>query len=255
VFGALPDFSDSARFPGDAAPGADPAWRAAWDAMAEEDQALVNRTFANLGKALAAYQRKLLPGPSRFDAWVDLLLSGQEPEPTVSGMLTADEAAGARLFIGKARCAECHNGPLFTNNEFHNIGLLPPRGEVPDQGRSRALAQVRADPFNCVGEFSDAGPGQCAELTFMRDQVPELVGAHRTPSLRNLALTAPYMHKGQMATLADVLAHYNAAPLALIGHSEAEPLGLSGAELRQLEAFLLTLDAPPATPATWLAPP
>jgi len=73
---------------------------------------------------------------------------------------------------------------------------------------------------------------------------PELTGAFRTPSLRNLENTAPYGHKGQVATLADMLAHYNEAPDALIGHNEAKPLGLSKRELEYLEVFLMTLAAP-----------
>ena len=72
----------------------------------------------------------------------------------------------------------------------------------------------------------------------------EIDGTFRTPSLRNLENTAPYGHKGQLATLGDVLAHYNVAPDAMIGHNEAKPLGLSRRELGQLEAFLLTLAAP-----------
>jgi cytochrome c peroxidase len=83
----------------------------------------------------------------------------------------------------------------------------------------------------------------------------ELIGAMRTPSLRNLENTGPYMHQGQLETLADVLAHYNAAPEAMIGHSDIEPLGLSDRELEQLEAFLLTLAAPAATSERWLNPP
>lgn len=251
VFGPAPDLSDLARFPQDAGPLPDPQWRAAWDAMRAEDRQLVDQVFANLGKALAAYQRKLLPGPNRFDAYVAAL---EQQAPDAERMFSADERAGLRLFIGKGRCVECHNGPLFTNNEFHNTGVLPPAGSVPDQGRRRALAQLRADPFNCHGAFSDAEPAQCVEFNFMRSG-QELVGALRTPSLRNLGGTAPYMHKGQLGTLDAVLAHYNAAPFALIGHNEGEPLGLGSRELRQLEAFLLTLDAPLATAPEWLAAP
>lgn len=251
VFGAIPDFSDLARFPADAGPVPNPAWQTAWDNMREEDRQLVNRVFANLGKTLAAFQRQLLPGAARFDAYVDAVLA---KEAAKENIFTSDQRAGLRLFIGKAHCVDCHNGPLFTNNEFHNTGILPPAGSVPDQGRSRALAKLRADPFNCVGVFSDAKPAQCIEFNFMRSG-PELLGSMRTPSLRNLGGTAPYMHKGQISTLAAVLAHYNEAPLALIGHNEANPLGLGASELRQLQAFLLTLDAPLATEASWLAPP
>ena len=82
-----------------------------------------------------------------------------------------------------------------------------------------------------------------------------LIGAVRTPSLRNLGGTEPFMHKGQIATLRGVLEHYNEAPLALIGHNEAEPLGLSDEQLEQLEAFLLALDAPLAVAEEWLRAP
>jgi cytochrome c peroxidase len=72
----------------------------------------------------------------------------------------------------------------------------------------------------------------------------ELIGAMRTPSLRNLEGTGPFMHKGQVEHLSQVLDHYNRAPEAMIGHNEAEPLGLNDLELLQLEAFLNTLSSP-----------
>ncbi len=105
------------------------------------------------------------------------------------------------------------------------------------------MQEALANPFNCLGEYSDDPLQQCDELEFVR-QGPELVGAFRTPSLRNVAGTAPYMHKGQVPTLAEALLHYNKAPDAMIGHNEAKPLGLNSRELRQLEAFLNTLTAP-----------
>lgn len=237
LFGLPPDFSDTKRFPANAGPVQHPAWHAAWQAMHPADRNSVSQVFSNLGKAIAAWERQLLPQPTRFDHYVAGLLSN---DATASTLLDRDEKAGLRLFIGKGRCLECHNGPLFTNNEFHNTGLLPYPGSLPDQGRGRIIDHILADPFNCKGRFSDAAPGTCLELRYMRRGV-ELIGAMRTPSLRNLAGTAPYMHRGQMATLAEVLAHYNNAPLALIGHNEATPLGLSGRQLRQLERFFGTL--------------
>ncbi len=90
----------------------------------------------------------------------------------------------------------------------------------------------------------------------MKTQGPELLGAFKTPSLRNVAETAPYMHTGQFATLAEVLQHYKQAPLAYPGHSELSPLDtISQAQLTQLEAFLHSLTAPVAAPAELLAPP
>ncbi len=154
-----------------------------------------------------------------------------------------EEVRGLRLFIGEANCTQCHNGPLLTNNEFHNTGLINPAGEVPDKGRIVGVREVLEHPFNCKGQHNDAALKNCSELTFARTG-PELIGAFRTPSLRNLENTAPYGHKGQLAALPEVLAHYNAAPDALIGHNEAKPLGLGNRELAQLEAFLRTLSAP-----------
>jgi cytochrome c peroxidase len=94
-----------------------------------------------------------------------------------------------------------------------------------------------------LGEHSDDPLRQCAELMFVRTG-PDLIGAVRTPSLRNVENTPPYMHKGQVATLAEAILHYNNAPEAMIGHNEAKRLALSSRELGQLEAFLKTLTTP-----------
>jgi cytochrome c peroxidase len=217
-----------------------------------EEPQQVDRVFANLGKAIAAYERLIMPGPSRFDEFVEAVLAGDEQRQ--DRLFSTSERAGLRLFLGKAQCTQCHNGPLLTNHEFHNTGLLSFPGEVPDKGRAAGVREVLADPFNCLSEFSDAQPQDCAELEFARSGF-EVLGTFRTPSLRNLENTQPYMHKGQLFTLAEVLEHYNEAPPAMIGHNEAKPLGLSTTELRQLEAFLETLAAPLATPAALLGPP
>ena len=253
LFGPLPDFSDRSRFPDNAAPIDDTALRTAWNGMSVADQIAVNVVFANIGKAIAAYERLIMPGPSRFDAYVRALTSGNEQ--AASGILNDEEILGLQLYIDEARCTECHNGPLFTNHEFHNTGILSFPGDLPDRGRANGVHDVLADPFNCLGEYSDDPERQCPELTYVRTGI-ELVGATRTPSLRNLGDTAPYAHKGQQETLASVLDQYNRSPLAMIGHNEAEnPLNLSRRELRWLEAFLLALDAPLATDPRWLNPP
>jgi len=252
LFGALPDLSDHARFPASAAPIPGTAASAAWRTMTHDDQQLVNRIYANLGKAIAAYERLLMPGPSRFDAYVQAVLNHDETGQ--HAMLTDSEIAGLRLFIGKANCVRCHNGPLLTNNEFANTGLLSFPGEVPDKGRADGIRMVLEDPFNCLGPYSDDPAHDCAELRYARSDVATLLGAERTPSLRNLDGTQPYMHKGQIATLTEVLDHYNRAPPAMIGHSELVPLNLGG-EVHELEDFLATLAAPLATPAEWLRPP
>ena len=205
------------------------------------DTANVNGIFANIGKAIAAFERTVMPTSSRFDDYVAAVTGDDIPRQ--GEIFSEDEVWGLRLFIGEANCTQCHNGPLFTNHEFHNTGVISFPGEVPDKGRAVGVREVLLQPFNCRGQYSDDPGRQCAELEFVRTGI-ELVGAFKTPSLRNLENTAPFMHKGQIATLAEVLEHYNAAPDAMIGHNEAKPLGLSGRELMQLEAFLGTLAAP-----------
>ena len=219
------------------------------DLLVQEE---VDRAFANIGKVIAAYERLLLPGESHFDQYVEHVNNGGNHLD--QDFLSREEIRGLRLFIGDARCTECHNGPLFTNNEFHNTGLLSASGETPDRGRIDGVRTVMADPFNCLGAFNDDPNPSCPELRYARTGA-ELIGATRTPSLRNLTDTAPFQRKGQIETLAAVLEHYNAAPLAMIGHNEAKELKLKDWELKALEAFLNSLGAPVAADERWLLPP
>ena len=292
LFDAIPDLSDRRRFPEGAGPTGGPEAEAAWAGMAPQDRATVTAAFVNLGKAIAAYERLLLPGATAFDRYVSDLQSrapfsdsgpgeisaiaptGErqvaprtEPHsaavhrqpgagghsPLAAG-LSRRQAEGLRLFIGKAQCLNCHNGPLFTNHEFHNTGVLPPPGRLPDKGRVTGVEKVLDDPFNCLGMYNGAPGRDCAELRFARTGTG-LTGARKTPSLRNLGGTGPFMHAGQMQSLTQVLDHYNRARPSVVGHNEAKPLNLLPYELKRLEAFLLALDAPPAVAPQWLAPP
>jgi cytochrome c peroxidase len=115
---------------------------------------------------------------------------------------------GAALFVGKANCAACHDGWRFTDDSFHDIGL---KGE--DLGRGRLFPAVES-----------------------------LQHAFKTPGLRNIDRRAPYMHDGQLATLTEVVQHYNQGGLARPSRSdEIYPLGLQEQEVADLVAFLHTL--------------
>ncbi len=250
IFGPLPDLS---QLPPSAGPVDDPTARAAWNGMSAQDREAVTRVYANMGKAIAAYDRKLMPGPSRFDAYVQAVLNNDTS--TMQSTLSPDEVAGLRIFIGKGDCTKCHNGPLFTNNDFHNTGVPAAPANPQDTGRALGAKQVRADEFNCLSLYSDAKPDQCAELRFMIADGEKLVGEFKPPSLRNVAERGPYMNAGQFKTLDEVLAFYNRAPAAPVGHSELNPLNLSETEMAQLIAFLKTLSGPLATSPEWLGPP
>lgn len=207
------------------------------------DEMPLELAFASVGKAIAAFERTILPERSRFDAYADAVALGGS-----SDALTEQEVEGLRLFIGKAECLNCHNGPLFTDNDFHNTGVPAVTSLPADLGRTEGAQLVQQDPFNCLGEYSDAEPEDCMELTFMKAEGEELLRAYKTPSLRDVALRAPFMHAGQIGSLADVVTHYNSAPMAPAGHSEAAPLNLTSEEQEALIAFLQSLNgiAPPA---------
>jgi cytochrome c peroxidase len=239
IFGSLPDFSDRARFPDVAAPVDDEAARAAWDEMTQADRDAVTQVYVNMGKAIAAYERLIMPAPSRFDQYVEALLNNDKK--AMQAALTDDEVAGLRLFIDRAQCIGCHNGPLFTNNEFHNTGVPSVQGLELDDGRASGVVKVLNDEFNCLSSWSDAGEKDCADLRFVTSEGAQLAGAFKPPTLRNVAETAPYMHAGQFGTLAEVIQHYNRAPRAPVGHSELEMIHLTQIEMSQLEAFLRAL--------------
>jgi cytochrome c peroxidase len=157
-----------------------------------------------IAKAIAAYERTLLSGDSPFDRFS----AGDK------GALTAEQQKGLELFRGKARCVICHAGPNFANNLFHNIGV----------GTQKPEAEVDAGRMKVTGD-------------------PKQWAAFKTPTLRNIARTAPYMHDGSEPTLEAVVEYYdrggapnkNLDPLI-------QPLGLTPAEKRALVAFLKALD-------------
>jgi cytochrome c peroxidase len=262
LFGALPRLEG---LPDDAGPKGTATEQAEWAAIDAGRRADVSRVFANVGKAIAAFEKSLQHTPTRLDGYIDAVLRG---DAAASGQLRADEVRGLRLFIGKAQCVSCHNGPLLSDQQFHNTGVPPRDATRPDRGRAAATALVRNDEFNCLGPFSDARPEQCQELRFMVMDDPALEGAFKTPGLRGVADRAPYMHAGQFATLEQVMRHYVAAPHAAVGHSElthrhagaarakhAEraPIDLNDAEIADLVSFLGTLSAD--RPSAVAAPP
>ncbi|HYD81448.1 MAG TPA: cytochrome c peroxidase [Paucimonas sp.] len=238
LFGPMPDL---AGLPQDAGPFGSPAERAAWAALSDKARADVTRVFANMGKALAAFEKTLYYGESRFDRYVHGVLSGDK---AAKQALSREEKNGLRIFINKGQCVTCHNGPLLTDGHFHNTGVPPRVPGKPDPGRSAAIAKLQEDEFNCLGKFSDAQPDQCGELQFLATDDPRMAGAFKTPSLRNVAARPPYMHAGQIASLPDVVRHYVDAPKSALGQNERKPTPLSEEEMRDLVAFLGALSGP-----------
>jgi cytochrome c peroxidase len=220
----------------------------------------VTRVFVDIGKAIAAYERKLNHGRSRFDRFIETLLH-PEDDPSASETLNNDEVAGLRLFIGKASCVTCHNGALLTDTQFHNTGVPSAEGLALDLGRGTGLQKLASSEFSCLSEYSDALPTECNSPNSSTDtydtssEIKNMNGAFKTPSLRGVSLHAPFMHAGQFKNLEQVLNHYNNAPAAPAGKSELKPLKLSSLEMQQLEAFLRSLQAPLKAEAKWLVDP
>jgi len=252
IFGAPPDFSLGAGLPERASPFAKGDARSAWEELSPDLREQVNTAFANVGKAIAAYERELVPGPSPFDRYVDAVLAGDAE--SAGRNLGAEAVAGLRLFVDAARtqCLRCHNGPLLANQTFHDIGTSR-LGPVPDFGRFLGAQSLLLDEFNCLGRYSDAGPDDCEQLRFLdRHEIGAASGAFKTPTLRGVARTGPYMHGGRLETLEAVMDHYRDPPGR--GH-ELTPLELTDEESAQLVAFMEALSGGSAADPVWLSPP
>ncbi len=233
IFGNLPKI-DHKSCPPKASPGTgNPEALRAWNAMKPDDREAVNRIYANIGKAIAAFVRQITPQPALFDRYVAAVTKNDRD--AAEKLMSADAVAGLKLFIGKAKCTNCHLGPLFTNSSFHNIGLNDPK----DVGRAEGIDKVMKDEFNCLGDYSDAKPDACVELRFIDRNKIKNRGAFKTPTLRNVADRPPYMHAGQIKTLFEVLSFYRRSGSDEVDHTE-----LSNADLEKIEAFLKTLSGP-----------
>lgn len=254
IFGIMPDLNDNKRFPDHAGPVRDKNAAQAWKGMQQADQDIITDIFVNTGKAIAAYETQLQPAPSRFDNYINALM--QNDINKMEKQLSTDELKGLRLFIGKANCTICHIGPMFTDNGFHNISIPARKGKQFDWGRYTGAKQVLKSPFNCRSHYNDAKNKSCDELEYIVLNGHETLGAIKTPSLRNVTKTAPYMHAGQYKTLHEVIKHYNDPPAVQNRQSELFPdIELNEQEMKQLEAFLHSLNSEiDAEPALLVAP-
>jgi len=245
LFGAMPDLSDGNRFPSRGRPG-----DSSWDSMAAPDQAVVNRIFSNFGKAIAAYERELVDKDSAFDRY----LAGD------ATALAPAAVRGARLFVGRAACNECHSGSTFSDGKFHNTGVPQVGPAVPaqDNGRSDGIPKVLANEFNSQGLYSDSRGGTLLTALPSGPALDNLRGAFKTPSLRGVSRTAPYMHTGAFASLREVVLFYRdgGGSSGFSGRKDPsiQPLLLSDQDVSDLVAFLESLDGAALPPPFVIAP-
>ncbi|MCV2881694.1 cytochrome-c peroxidase [Actibacterium sp. XHP0104] len=196
-----------------------------------------------LGQALAAYQRTLVAGDSPFDRW------------RYGGDGTALDQAAARgfdLFTGKGECVACHlvgdQDAMFTDHAFHDTGYGFMREDQRQNPPKTTRVQLAPGVFVDVDFAHVAAVSAVREADLGRYEVTEDPADRwlfRTPTLRNIAMTRPYMHDGALNTLRDVLDFYNRGGPGHPGQSPLiRPLGLSEAELDDIEAFLNSLTSP-----------
>lgn len=193
-------------------------------------------SMVTVGQALASYQRSLVSGNSRFDRWY----YGKQADA-----LTPDERAGFEVFRGKGGCAACHtvgeNFALFTDDSFHNTGVGYSRSMGTREAQRVTVAPgvvLEVSPTELAAFEPPQGDVGRFEVTFdPRDR-----WSYRTPTLRNVALTGPYMHDGSIDTLEAVVEFYDRGGVDNPDRDPlVRPLGLADAEKRALAAFLRSL--------------
>lgn len=265
----------------------------AFDCMAPENRLAINKAYANISKAIAAYEWELTSGNSPFDRYV----AGER------SALSPAAVRGLRLFVGRASCVDCHSGQLLSDSAFHNIGV-PQRGQaVPTEpecviegvcdcrvvaptppngpttgdtppmmtpvtkwpadtclpwGYYYGLARLRTTTFRRDNPtFSDdpaAGRASHGDIYAIADApapATSAIGAWRTPSLRDVALTGPYMHNGIYKTLEEVIWHYDVGGTAEAPGKKAvelRPLLLTSQDRHDLAEFLRHLTGVPNRP-------
>jgi cytochrome c peroxidase len=239
----LPDAlgTDATRFPLTGKPTLP-----SWDYMAPADQAIVNRIFVNYAKALAAYTRKLVSKTSAFDQFA-----------AGDGCAISDSAKeGLKLFVGSAGCVNCHSGPQLSDGAFHNLAVPQTGSHVPptDDGRYKGITDLvsSANTLSAAGQWSDDSSAGAVKIAALNTTDAANHAAFRTPSLRGVETSAPYMHSGQLATLDEVIDFYNDGGGSPQAGSTKDPsllpLGLSSVQKANLKAFLLTLTGEPVAP-------
>ncbi len=196
----------------------------------------------DVAKSMAAFQETISTGRTPFDEFRDALA---REDYAAALEYPASARRGASLFVGEGQCNLCHIGPRFTNDEFDDAGVpyFTGPGQV-DRGRFKGIQDLKASPFNLLGQYNDK-PGEATGWATARvAQTHRTFGQFKVPSLRQLTETAPYMHNGSFETLRDVVDHYSNIDLDRI-HSDGvlvlRPLNLTEQESEDLVAFLRSL--------------
>jgi cytochrome c peroxidase len=202
-------------------------------------------TMTEVTQAIAAFERTFVSGNSPFDRWY---FEGEE------GALTAAQKRGFDLFVNEARCVSCHvveqTQALFTDNRFHNIGvgINDIQGDVPELAGEFLKAEATLSEVD-VKVLTDKRTSELGRFAVTRGF--DDLGSFKTSTLRNIDVTAPYMHDGSLATLREVVEHYNNGGVTDEGDPVNDflsggirPLNLTEEQIDDLVAFMEALTSP-----------
>lgn len=202
-------------------------------------------TMTEVTQAIAAFERTQVAADSPFDRWY---FRGEE------NALTPAQKRGFDLFVNEGRCVSCHvveqTQALFTDNRFHNIGvgINDIQGDVPALAGAFLEAEATLSEVD-VKVLTDKRTSELGRFAVTRGF--DGLGAFKTPTLRNVALTAPYMHDGSLKTLRDVVVHYNNGGVTNEGDPVNDflaggirPLNLTEQQIDDLVAFMEALTSP-----------
>jgi len=202
-------------------------------------------TMDEVTKAIAAFERTEVSGDSPFDRWY---FGGNQDA------VSEQAVRGFAVFLGTGRCVSCHvieqDFALFTDHQFHNVGvgINDIQEKVPELARAFQVAKNEGMDVD-VAVLTDADTSHLGRFA-VDDQLSSM-GAFKTPTLRNIAVTAPYMHDGSLMSLREVVEHYNNGGVTKMGNpinpflsGGIRPLDLSEQDIDDLVAFMETLTSP-----------
>jgi cytochrome c peroxidase len=202
-------------------------------------------TMTEVTQAIAAFERTQIAGNSPFDSY---FYGGDK------GALTDQQIRGFDLFVNQGRCVSCHvieqTQAIFTDNRFHNIGvgINDVQDDVPELATEFLEAELTKSEVD-IEVLSDARTSELGRFAVTRGF--DGLGAFKTPTLRNVQVTAPYMHDGSIETLRDVVVHYNNGGVTNEGDPVNDflsggirPLNLTDEQIDDLVAFMEALTSP-----------
>ena len=192
--------------------------------------------FTQIGKVIASYVAKIEHTWTRYDEFLYATFVKKEHAST---LLSYNEKAGLKLFLSREKtgCVDCHSGQRFTNNSFFAIGTA----KDPDFDRLTGIKKYQQSEFKCEDWDNSAN---CLNTKYMRTSGPDLKGAYKVPSLRNLNNTSRLMHDGRFDNLDKVLNHYMYPTGYMNDYVDVKPVRLMPHERQQLIQFIHSLNEP-----------